>query len=106
MKQAHVKFIDMTTIDVRTPDDWCKIHQVTVLDPDGWRVDGLSWETHITEQEFHSRVQRSTIGPLNYRDVKPPAEPVRQPAPDESATSRPDSSSSTEGQKSPSLEPS
>ena len=76
MKQAQIVFTNLTVVDVKSPDEWCEIHGVEIIDPDGWRHDQLAWETLITEQEFHTRVQHCTIR------LKPKAEPVNQPAPD------------------------
>jgi hypothetical protein len=46
----------------RRPEDWCRIHKVVILDPDGWRgVDSPSWDTPIDEDEFLERMSVSTI---------------------------------------------
>lgn len=42
-------------------DEWCSIFRVEVLDPDGWREDGLPWDAPITEREFQRRASVSTI---------------------------------------------
>lgn len=42
-------------------DEWCTITGITVLDPDGWREDGLPWDAPITEAEFGRRAMRSTV---------------------------------------------
>lgn len=108
MKQAHIKIIDIDVIDVKSPDEWCLIHQVIVIDPDGWRNAGVAWETLVTEEEFLVLLTLSTIAPLSPRREEPvepaaesePARPAeQQPAPDESASSRPDSSTETTAQK-------
>lgn len=49
------------TPEKRTPDEWCRILGVTILDPDGWRQDGKSWDEPITRPEFMRRMQVSTI---------------------------------------------
>jgi len=46
----------------RRPEDWCRIHNVLILDPDGWRsVDSPSWDEPIDEEEFIERMSVSTI---------------------------------------------
>lgn len=50
---------------LRTPEDWCKIHNVQVLDPDGWRGRyGRPWTDEIDEAEFLDRLQICTQRPL------------------------------------------
>lgn len=48
------------------PDGWAAVFNLTVMDPDGWRVDGKSWEEPITEHEFRTRVMSSTIRAYGY----------------------------------------
>lgn len=46
----------------KTPDDWCKIKGIEVLDPDGWRgEDGRPWADPISEDEFALRMGTSTV---------------------------------------------
>ena len=48
----------------RTPEEWSKIHDVFILDPDGWRGKGdPSWDTPLDEDDFLRRMWVSTIGP-------------------------------------------
>jgi hypothetical protein len=48
--------------ELKTADEWSKLYGVVVRDPDGWRVeDAPSWETPITEDDFSSRMARSTV---------------------------------------------
>jgi hypothetical protein len=44
-----------------TAEQWCAITGTRVLDPDGWRHSGRSWEDEITFSEFQSRVAESTV---------------------------------------------
>lgn len=46
--------------ELKRPDDWGDEIGVNVLDPDGWRADGMSFETPITREEFMRRVVSST----------------------------------------------
>lgn len=41
--------------------EWASIHRVEILDPDGWREDGLPFDAPITEWEFQRRLTVSTI---------------------------------------------
>jgi hypothetical protein len=50
---------------MRTPDEWCRIHQIEILDADGWRgYDAKDWNEPLTELDFMERAnvctQRST----------------------------------------------
>lgn len=48
----------------RTSKDWNKIHQVLIMDPDGWDRTNFEYsfnEELITEQEFNKRIMNSTI---------------------------------------------
>ncbi len=45
----------------KTSSEWCDIHQVFVLDADGWKGDHLAWGRRITEAEFMTRLNQSTI---------------------------------------------
>lgn len=52
---------------MRTPDEWCRIHQIQILDADGWRGrDAKDWNEPLTELDFMERAnvctQRSTAG--------------------------------------------
>ena len=48
----------------RTPEEWSKIHDVFIFDPDGWRGKGdPSWDTPLDEDDFLRRMWVSTIGP-------------------------------------------
>lgn len=43
--------------DLKTPDEWCRIEGVEVMDPDGWRGrDGRPWTDPITLAEFKNRL--------------------------------------------------
>lgn len=57
----------------KTPEEWCQIKGVIIVDPDGWRdmplaqknetgnLDGLqNWDTPIDEAEFDRRAALST----------------------------------------------
>jgi hypothetical protein len=37
---------------MKSPDQWCKITGIQVMDPDGWRNEGLSWSTRISQWKF------------------------------------------------------
>ena len=43
--------------------DWCTKLEIVVLDPDGWDRNNFesSWSEKITEEEFRSRVDKSTV---------------------------------------------
>ena len=48
---------------VLSPDDWCAILGVRMVDPDGWRGhDGRDWSDPIGLAEFARRCWPSTIG--------------------------------------------
>jgi len=54
-----------TNPDLKTPDEWCGIQGVQILDPDGWRGrHGRPWTDPISLAEFRERLatctQRST----------------------------------------------
>ena len=52
---------------LQTPDQWSAATGVRVMGPDGWRRDRQSWDTPITEADFHDRVSVSTcIFPRDY----------------------------------------
>lgn len=44
----------------RTPEEWQKIKNLVVLDPDGWRHDNKDFNDPLTEEEWTYRQQRST----------------------------------------------
>lgn len=46
--------------DTKTPEEWCELLGVRILDPDGWRQDSKSLTDPITRQEFESRLVTST----------------------------------------------
>jgi hypothetical protein len=51
-----------------TSEEWCKLKNVEIIDPDGWRNgDENSWTERITEEEFENRRSRSTV---NYKPSK------------------------------------
>jgi hypothetical protein len=43
-----------------TPSLWCKIFDVQIMDPDGWRRDGKSFDDHVSCEEFKARCDGST----------------------------------------------
>lgn len=45
----------------KTADEWCKVHHVKVLDPDGWRNARRSWYDLLTEIEFRTFLAASTV---------------------------------------------
>lgn len=47
----------------KTPEEWCKLLKVKVIDADGWdqRYQYSSWEKAISLEEFISRLRSSTI---------------------------------------------
>jgi len=46
---------------MRTPDEWCRIKQIQILDADGWRGrDGKDWGEPLTEHDFEGRAQVCT----------------------------------------------
>lgn len=46
----------------RTPDEWQKILNIVVLDPDGWDRSNFSvdWVKPLTKQEFKDKASHST----------------------------------------------
>jgi len=44
-----------------TPEQWSYIYGITILDPDGWRVDGSDYNKPITFFDFVNRANESTI---------------------------------------------
>lgn len=53
-------------VKLKHPDEWAKIHHITILDPDGWRFnqEGLiskDYDEIINEKEFLRRAVYSTI---------------------------------------------
>ena len=45
----------------KTPEEWCKLLDVKIMDADGWRMDCKSWDDKISEKEFQQRVCYCTI---------------------------------------------
>lgn len=49
---------------VKTPDEWCREFDVTIMDPDGWRPGcSLGYKQYsepITKNEFRHRMYEST----------------------------------------------
>jgi hypothetical protein len=50
----------MTDHRPRTPAEWEVIDGIRVIDPDGWRVDGKSFDEPISWDEWQRRVGPST----------------------------------------------
>lgn len=52
----------------RTPEQWCAVAGVTIVDPDGWRGPaGRPWTDRITRGEFDRRAALSTIDDVRKR---------------------------------------
>ena len=53
----------MTASRLRTPDEWCDLLGVQVLDPDGWDRSDFerSWAEPISRLDFERRLMVSTI---------------------------------------------
>lgn len=51
----------------KTPDEWCRIHKIQIIDADGWDRTNRNWSSiPITEKEFFANVNDSTCsGDLN-----------------------------------------
>ena len=45
----------------RRPEEWADSMSITILDPDGWRIDGKDFNEPITFEEFEDRLCNSTI---------------------------------------------
>jgi hypothetical protein len=46
---------------MRTPDEWCRIKQIQILDADGWRgVQAKAWNAPLTELDFEERAMVCT----------------------------------------------
>lgn len=53
---------ECTNSDLRTPEEWCKVFRVEIMDPDGWRSEGdPKWTDPISAEEFKQRMWISTI---------------------------------------------
>ena len=50
----------MTTPELHTPTEWQIITGITIYDPDGWRMDGKSFDIPIDQQEWERRMIFST----------------------------------------------
>lgn len=46
---------------LKTPKEWGEILGWVVMDPDGWRHDGKSFDEPITEEEYTERMWISTV---------------------------------------------
>lgn len=46
---------------MKTPEQWADEVGITILDPDGWRIDGKDFEEPITFEDFEHRLVNSTI---------------------------------------------
>jgi len=49
------------------PITWAKIDGVEIIDPDGWRADGQSFDVPIARDEWERRRDESTIHPVNVK---------------------------------------
>lgn len=47
-------------IVLKTPEEWCKIYKIRVIDPDGWRQENIEWEDKINEETFNRLARVST----------------------------------------------
>lgn len=47
--------------DLAHPEVWADKHRIQVLDPDGWRNAGVDWNEEITELEFLTLLNGSTV---------------------------------------------
>lgn len=49
-------------MSVRTPDEWCELTGIQIMDPDGWDRKNyfVSWNTPITREEFIKKAWMST----------------------------------------------
>ena len=45
----------------KTPEEWQKIKEVKIYDPDGWRTDKKPFDEPISEEEFERRAIDSTV---------------------------------------------
>ena len=45
----------------KKPSDWAKDEGITIMDPDGWRVDKKSMDEEISYKEYRERVSQSTV---------------------------------------------
>jgi hypothetical protein len=54
---------DPDPVILMTGEDWAKMFNHHILDPDGWRLgDGVSFtETRITEESYRRRYARCTV---------------------------------------------
>jgi hypothetical protein len=49
--------------ETRHPEDWEPIVGYWIVDPDGWRNAGKSWDAHVTLAEFEKLSIGCTISP-------------------------------------------
>lgn len=67
---------------VKTPEQWCDIKGITILDPDGWRgPHDPDIREPITEADFDRRVVRSTCCLTRKRVAGTPLIPLIPPIP-------------------------
>lgn len=56
---------------LKTPEEWCKIYKIQVIDPDGWRQENIKWEDKIDEKTFNRLKSVSTCTlPSNFWNIK------------------------------------
>lgn len=53
----------MSAIELRTPEEWSALYGVTIMDPDGWRNEGVAWGTPVSELAYRRLEQASTVQP-------------------------------------------
>ena len=50
--------------DMRKPEEWAKMEGIVIIDPDGWRNRGKSFDEPVSLLDFESMAEYSTIMPL------------------------------------------
>ena len=65
-----VKIVDRMMKRKNTPQRWAMLHDLTILDYDGWRVDKKDIHEEISFDEFQKRLMVSTIMMKKINELK------------------------------------
>lgn len=75
-------------VELRTPEVWCRIEGVQILDADGWRGPaGRDWEDPISLEEFRARLITCTQRSIALNPQTDEGAPASGPAPQAAAVS-------------------
>lgn len=69
---GQVPILTRSDEERKTPAEWLEILHPgeTILDPDGWRADNMSFHVPLTEKDFERRRSSSTIRPASRRQSR------------------------------------